>query len=179
MADVEGSFDSRAMYARLKVRGVILRGVAGNGKTMTIKALISSLALGVEMPVQALYVKSLGSRRGSKSSIKSIFEMAHLVASCLRIFEDLESLVADETKAYFLNEVDGLESKDGTLMVGFTNRIDRLDPAVTKRLSRFDRKYHYQLPGHAERVEYARYRRRKFDGTDNADFPEEACELIA
>ncbi|EJT76775.1 hypothetical protein GGTG_06690 [Gaeumannomyces tritici R3-111a-1] len=185
MADVEGFFDSRAMYARLKVpwkRGVILHGVPGNGKTMTIKALINSLAArrGEKTPpVHALYVKSLDSRRGSKSSIKSIFDMARLVAPCLLIFEDLDSLVADETKAYFLNEVDGLESNDGILMVGSTNHIDRLDPAVTKRPSRFDRKYHYQLPRHVERAEYARYWRRKFEGTDDVDFPDEACEIIA
>lgn len=182
IADVEGFFGSRAMYARLKVpwkRGVILHGVPGNGKTMTIKALINSLARRTEMPVQALYVKSLDNRRGAKSSIKQIFEMARLVAPCLLIFEDLDSLVADETKAYFLNEVDGLEANDGILMIGSTNHIDRLDPAVTKRPSRFDRKYHYGLPAHAERAEYARYWRKKLDGSGDVDLPDEACDFIA
>ncbi|KLU91277.1 hypothetical protein MAPG_09798 [Magnaporthiopsis poae ATCC 64411] len=182
IADVEGFFGSRAMYARLKVpwkRGVILHGVPGNGKTMTIKALINSLARRTEMPVQALYVKSLDSRRGAKSSIKQIFDMARLVAPCLLIFEDLDSLVTDESKAYFLNEVDGLEANDGILMIGSTNHIDRLDPAITKRPSRFDRKYHYGLPAYAQRAEYARYWRKNFEGSEDVDFPEEACDIIA
>lgn len=106
------------------------------------------------------------------------------MAPCLLIFEDLDSLVADKTRSYFLNEVDGLESNDGILMIGSTNHLDRLDPAVMKRPSRFDRKYHFELPNEAERLAYCRYWHDKLAGSDKDGggevlFPEEICPIIA
>ena len=44
------------------------------------------------------------------------------------------------------NEVDGLGSNDGILVIGSTNDLDQLDFSVTKRPSRFDRKYHFGPP---------------------------------
>lgn len=101
------------------------------------------------------------------------------MAPCLLIFEDLDSLVKDETRSYFLNEVDGLESNDGILMLGSTNHLDRLDPAISKRPSRFDRKYSFRLPGEAERVAYCQFWRRKLVDNDLVEFQEELSPVIA
>jgi SpoVK/Ycf46/Vps4 family AAA+-type ATPase len=87
--------------------------------------------------------------------------------------------VTDETRSYFLNEVDGLESNDGILMIGSTNHLNRLDPAISKRPSRFDRKYHFNLPGEAERAAYAEFWKQKLVDSDMVDFQEELCEVIA
>lgn len=84
---------------------------------------------------------------------------------CLFIFEDLDSLVVDECHGYFNNEVDGLEPNDGILMIDSTNHLDRRDPAISKRPSRFDRKYHFRLPNMGERLENCRYRNRKFNNS--------------
>ncbi|PTB40235.1 hypothetical protein M441DRAFT_59040 [Trichoderma asperellum CBS 433.97] len=179
--DVEGFFNSREMYQKLKIpwkRGLIFHGVPGNGKTISIKAIINTLAKRPH-PVHSLYVKSLDACSGPKWSIKQIFRKARRMAPCLLIFEDLDSLVGDNTRSYFLNEVDGLESNDGILMIGSTNHIERLDPAVTKRPSRFDRKYHFKLPSEDERIAYCRYWRQKFSESDTVDFPEELCPIIA
>ncbi|KAK8131224.1 proteasome-activating nucleotidase [Apiospora sp. TS-2023a] len=169
--DIQGFFDSRPTYQRLKIpwkRGVIFHGVPGNGKTLSIKALIRNLAQKTP-PVQALYVKSLDSCSGPKWSMQQIFQRARRMAPCLLIFEDLDSLVADKTRSYFLNEVDGLESNEGILMIGSTNHLDRLDPAVTKRPSRFDRKYHFKIPDEAERLAYCLYWHAKLGGSDKDD----------
>ena len=45
-----------------------------------------------------------------------IFERARQEAPCLLIFEDLDSLITDNNRSFFLNEVDGLEDNDGLLM---------------------------------------------------------------
>lgn len=71
--------------------------------------------------IPSLYVKSLVSFAGPEYAIRQIFERARQTAPCLLIFEDLDSLVTDQVRSYFLNEVDGLESNDGILMVGSTN----------------------------------------------------------
>lgn len=56
------------------------------------------------------------------------------------VFEDLDSVVSDDVRSYFLNAVDGIAKNDGIFMVGSTNHLDRLDPGIAKRPSRFDRK---------------------------------------
>lgn len=101
------------------------------------------------------------------------------MAPCILIFEDLDSLVEDETRSYFLNEVDGLESNDGILMIGSTNHLDQLDPAISKRPSRFDRKYHFKVPNEEERAAYCEYWRHKPYDSDMVYFPAELCPVIA
>ena len=181
MKDVQRFFDNQDLYKKLAVpwkRGLILHGVPGNGKTISIKAVINELQKRPE-PVPSLYVKSLDSCQGKKTSVRSIFTKARTMAPCLLIFEDLDSLVDDKTRSYFLNEVDGLESNDGILMVGSTNHLDGLDPAISKRPSRFDRKYHYKIPGEAERDAYCQFWRRKLLESDLVEFPEEMCSIVA
>jgi transitional endoplasmic reticulum ATPase len=159
-------------------RGVIFHGVPGNGKTNSIKALINSLTAR-ELPVPALYVKSLDGCNGPKWAIQSIFSRVRVVAPCLLIFEDLDSLVEDKTRSYFLNEVDGLDSNDGILMTGSTKHLAELDPAITKRPSRFDRKYHFKIPDEKGRVAYCQHWREKFSGSSTIDFPAEICPYVA
>ena len=179
--DVQAFFDNQELYKKLSVpwkRGLILHGVPGNGKTISIKALINSLAKRPD-PIPSLYVKNFDSCSGEKYSINLIFQKARQMAPCLLIFEDLDSLVTDKTRSYFLNEVDGLESNDGILMIGSTNHLDNLDPAISKRPSRFDRKYNYKLPGEAERIAYCQFWREKLLGNDMVDFPEDLCPIVA
>lgn len=179
--DVHGFFNNRQLYKMLSVpwkRGVILHGVPGNGKTISIKALINALSSRPD-PIPSLYVKSFDSCRGSKFVIQAIFSHARTMAPCLLVFEDLDSLVTDETRSYFLNEVDGLQANDGILMIGSTNHLDALDPAISKRPSRFDRKYHFQLPGEQERIAYCQFWRRKLADSKMVDFQDDLCPIIA
>lgn len=178
---VQGFFDNQELYKSLAVpwkRGLILHGVPGNGKTISIKALINALAARPE-PVPSLYVKSFDSGSGKKASIRNIFSHARKMAPCLLIFEDIDSLVTEKTRSYFLNEVDGLESNDGILMVGSTNHLESLDPAISKRPSRFDRKYHFKLPNEKEREDYCRFWKKKLDNSTLVDFQEDICPIIA
>ncbi|KAK1753695.1 P-loop containing nucleoside triphosphate hydrolase protein [Echria macrotheca] len=179
--DVETFFDNRELYRAMKVpwkRGVIFHGVPGNGKTVSLKALINSLGAR-DPPVPAMYVKSLDGCSGPKVSMQRIFSKARIVAPCLLIFEDLDSLVEDKTRSYFLNEVDGLDSNEGILMIGSTNHLGALDPAITKRPSRFDRKYHFKVPDETARVAYCRFWQKKLDGSAMVEFPDEICGVIA
>ncbi|KAI4289553.1 MAG: hypothetical protein L6R35_001184 [Caloplaca aegaea] len=162
VTDVEGFFDRKDDYMSFGVpwkRGIILHGLPGNGKTVSIKSLMRSLSAR-SPPVPTLYVKSLG-RAGDHDDIREIFDKARETAPCLVVFEDIDSLVSDKVKSFFLNEVDGLEGNDGIMMIGSTNYLDRLDPGISKRPSRFDRKYHFSLPALSERVRYCDYWRSK------------------
>jgi len=82
-------------------------------------------------------------------------------------------------KSFFLNEVDGLESNEGLMMLGSTNYLERLDAGISKRPGRFDRKYHFTLPARAERVKYCNYWKSKLAKNKTIDFPLELSESIA
>lgn len=47
---------------------------------------------------------------GPEKAIRDIFKKAREMAPCLLILEDLDSLINDQNRSFFLNELDGLES---------------------------------------------------------------------
>ena len=98
-------FDSEDTYKDLGVpwkRGVIFHGPAGNGKTISIKALMHSLFRKYEDAIPSLYVKSAP----QVWDIRNIFQMARYQAPCLLIFEDIDTIVTANSRSYFFNEVD-------------------------------------------------------------------------
>lgn len=42
--------------------------------------------------------------------------------------------------------MDGLDSKPGVIVIGATNRIEAIDPAL-RRAGRFDKELYFPLPG--------------------------------
>ncbi|MEH2271141.1 MAG: ATP-binding protein, partial [Nostoc sp.] len=145
-------FTSCEIYANYGVpwkRGVLFTGSPGNGKTHTVKALINQLRK------PCLYVKSFKSHYGIDSiSIKQVFKQARQSAPCILVLEDIDSLLTDENRSFFLNELDGFANNQGIITIATTNHPERLDPAITERPSRFDRKYPFELPGIVERKTY-------------------------
>ena len=77
---------------------------------------------------------------GEEYAMMEVFWKARAESPCILILEDLDSLINDKNRSFFLNQLDGLENNDGLLVIGTTNHFERLDPAITKRPSRFDRK---------------------------------------
>ena len=150
--DVERFFAARATYERYGVpwkRGLVFIGPPGNGKTHALKALINATGK------PCLYVKSFAcSYQTEHDMIRAVFDRARKSAPCLLVFEDLDSLINDKNRAFFLNELDGFADNTGIVTVATTNHPERLDPAILDRPSRFDRKFHFDLPALAERRAY-------------------------
>ncbi|ATY64476.1 ATP-dependent Zn protease [Cordyceps militaris] len=181
MDDHLSFFRSRSTYQNLKVpwkRGIIYYGPPGNGKTISIKAMMHTL-YNLTPEVPTLYVRSLTSYFGPEDSIQKIFSLARQFSPCYLVFEDLDSLVSDDVRSYFLNEVDGLQSNDGIFMIGSTNHLERLDPGIAKRPSRFDRKYLFPNPNLKERVAYCHFWQSKLAGNKAIEFPDKLSEAIA
>ena len=58
--------------------------------------------------------------------------------------------------------------------------VDLLDPGLSKRPSRFDRKYLFPLPSLPQRVQYSEYWRHKLAKTEaGIDFPKKLSQAIA
>jgi hypothetical protein len=149
--DLARFFAARATYQRYRLpwkRGILLIGPPGNGKTHTVKALINRL----QQP--CLYIKSFGHRGNDQHCIHTVFERARQTAPCLLVLEDLDSLVTEWNRSYFLNELDGFAANEGIATIATANDPGKLDPAILDRPSRFDRKYHFDLPGTEERYHY-------------------------
>lgn len=152
LRDVVSFFEARETYQRYGVawrRGILLLGSPGNGKTHAVKALVNA----VDRP--CLYVRSFRSRREpDEINMETVFARARTAAPCILVLEDLDALVTDENRSYFLNELDGFEGNEGVLTLATTNHPERLDPAIIHRPSRFDRKYTFDLPQREERAAY-------------------------
>lgn len=110
---------SREQYARFGVpwkRGVLLLGPPGNGKTHCIKALLNTLQL------PCLYVQSFASQYGNpQQNVHDVFERARRTTPCALVLEDLDALLTDETRSFFLNELDGFAANEGILTLASTN----------------------------------------------------------
>jgi hypothetical protein len=150
--DFRRFFASRETYRRYGIpwkRGALFIGPPGNGKTHAIKALVNELNL------PCLYVKSFKAERGTEqSNMRNVFARARRSAPCLVALEDLDALIEDENRAFLLNELDGFADNEGVVVIASTNHPEKLDPAILDRPSRFDRKYHFGLPGLRERLAY-------------------------
>jgi len=179
--DHNSFFDSRETYKGLQVpwkRGIIYYGPPGNGKTISVKATMRML-YERKPTVHTLYVRSLRSYMGPEFSIKQVFAKAREFAPCYLVFEDLDTIITPDIRSYFLNEVDGLKNNDGIFMIGSTNHLDRLDPGISKRPSRFDRKYFFPDPNLEQRVAYCKFWQRKLHKNKDIVFPDKLCDAIA
>ncbi len=153
IADFDRFIAARTAYQEYGIpwkRGVLFVGPPGNGKTQMVKAIVNHLKL------PCLYIKTFYSRCGAEASMKRVFARARRIKPCLIVMEDIDTLINEHTRSFFLNELDGFAENDGVMVLATTNYPKKLDPAMVNRPSRFDRKYHFGLPQKNEREKYLR-----------------------
>lgn len=147
--DFEKFFDGKETYANYRIawkRGILFIGPPGNGKTHMVKAAVNHLGR------PCLYVRGFNSPEHTPHhNIAQVFKRARDSAPCILVLEDLDSLVDDTNRSFFLNEMDGFYTNEGILTLATTNHPEKLDPAILERPSRFDRKYTFNIPAFEER----------------------------
>ncbi len=153
------------LFAQAGVRppkGILLCGPPGCGKTLLAKAIANESQVNfISVKGPALLSKYVGE---SERQVRDVFRKARQAAPCIIFFDELDAVmparggassdtpVSDRVLSQFLAELDGIEDLKGVLVLGATNRLDRLDPAVL-RPGRFDEVVEIPLSDEAERRE--------------------------
>ncbi len=130
-------------------KGVLLHGPPGNGKTLLAKAVAESTnSTFIEIVGSEMVQKFIG--EGAKL-VKEIFQLARENKPTIIFIDEIDSLAAkrvelgtsgerevQRTFMQLLAEIDGFKPLGNIKLIGCTNRIDTLDPAIL-RPGRFDR----------------------------------------
>jgi transitional endoplasmic reticulum ATPase len=143
-------------------KGILVSGPPGCGKTLLAKAVANESGVNfISVKGPALLSKYVGE---SERGIREIFRKARQAAPCIIFFDEIDALlptrsagssdshVSERVLSQFLAELDGIEELRGVLVLGATNRLDMLDPAVI-RPGRFDQIVEIPLPKEEDRRE--------------------------
>ena len=136
-------------YAHVKPpKGVLLYGPPGTGKTLIAKAVATTTESNfISIKGPELLSKWVGE---SEKGVREIFRKARMAAPCIIFFDEIDALVprrgsggsdshvTENVVSQILTEIDGLEELNNVLIIGATNRLDMVDPALL-RPGRFDR----------------------------------------
>ena len=141
-------------------KGVLLFGPPGTGKTLIAKAVASeSGAHFISIAGTEVISKYYGE---SEQKLREIFDEAEQNAPSIIFIDELDSItprreevtgeVERRVVAQLLTMMDGLEERGQVVVIGATNRVDAIDPAL-RRPGRFDREIEIGVPTEPDRIE--------------------------
>src|SRR6266516_913420 len=150
------------VYANVKAeppRGVLLSGPPGSGKTLIARALANQCeASFISIKGPELLSKWVGE---AEKGIREVFRHAKQAAPCIIFFDEIDSLAprrsgdtdrnfSNGVIAQLLTEMDGIEGREGVIVLAATNRSELIDPALL-RPGRFDLVVELEYPDEEER----------------------------
>jgi cell division protease FtsH len=157
LIDIVTFLKGNKMYERLNARlphGVLLVGDPGTGKTLLAKAIAGEAGVPFFSTSGSDFVEVFVGVGASR--VRSLFKKARQKAPCIVFIDEIDAagrkrqnavggaeMEHDQTLNQILVEMDGFGSSEGIVVLGATNRMDVLDPALT-RAGRFDR--HVNIP---------------------------------
>jgi len=141
-------------------KGVLMHGPPGTGKTLIAKAVANeSGANFFSIAGPEIMSKYYGE---SEQRLRELFEQANKAAPSIIFIDELDSIapkreevtgeVERRVVAQLLTMMDGLEERGQVVVIGATNRVDAIDPAL-RRPGRFDREIEIGVPDQKDRLE--------------------------
>ena len=161
-------------------KGVLLFGAPGTGKTLLAKA--------VAHETEATFIRIIGSELVQKfigegaRLVREIFNLAKEKAPTILFIDELDAIGSQRLKIatsgdrevqrtlmQLLSELDGFEQRGDVKIIGATNRVDILDPALL-RPGRFDRMIDFPIPDETAREAIFKIHSRNLLVEENIEF---------
>src|SRR6266496_1762302 len=164
LAEVVDFLRDPARFGRLGARvpkGILLYGPPGTGKTLLAKAIASEAGAKFFAQSASAFVEMFAGLGAAR--IRKLFEEARKNAPAIVFIDELDAVGAartgqgfnreqDQTLNQLLVELDGFEERAQVVVMGASNRLQDLDPALL-RPGRFDRQVLIDAPDLAGREE--------------------------
>lgn len=138
-------------------KGVLLYGPPGTGKTLLAKAVAGEAGVKFKAVSGSDFDEKYVGVGASK--MRKLFDEAKENAPCIIFIDEIDSMGGRrhskqsnydrQTLNTLLSEMDGFDGSGGVVVIAATNRIDDLDPALT-RPGRFDNHFAVNLPATAK-----------------------------
>jgi transitional endoplasmic reticulum ATPase len=156
-------------------RGVIFYGAQGTGKTLLARSVAN------EVNAQLFYINGpevVGTFSGeTEANLRKLFAEASLNPPSIIFIDELDAIAPFRRMAstqsdarsvtQLLALLDGLKNTEGVIVVGTTNRVEAIDPAL-RRAGRFDREIYFPTPDTDAREQILRVQTREMPLDDEA-----------
>src|SRR5881296_1521151 len=157
-------------------KGVLLYGPPGTGKTLLAKAVASETnANFYSIGGPEIMSKFHGE---SEERLREVFREAEQNAPSIIFIDEIDSIapkreevtgeVEKRVVSQLLSVMDGLQSRGKVVVIGATNRINSIDPAL-RRPGRFDREIEIGVPDRDGRLEILQIHTRGMPLTEDVD----------
>jgi len=157
-------------------KGVLLHGPPGTGKTLMARAVANEIdAYFTDISGPEIMSKYYGE---SEEQLREVFEEATDISPAVVFIDEIDSIapkrgetsgdVERRVVAQLLSLMDGLEERGQVIVIGATNRVDAIDPAL-RRGGRFDREIEVGVPDKDGRKEILQVHTRGMPLVDGID----------
>ncbi|XP_027808893.2 ATPase family AAA domain-containing protein 2 [Marmota flaviventris] len=169
-------------------RGCLFYGPPGTGKTLVARALANECSQGDKRV--AFFMRKgadcLSKWVGeSERQLRLLFDQAYQMRPSIIFFDEIDGLapvrssrqdqIHSSIVSTLLALMDGLDSRGEIVVIGATNRLDSIDPAL-RRPGRFDREFLFNLPDKDARKEILKIHTRDWNPKPLDVFLEELAE---
>ena len=154
------------VFERFKVqspRGVLFYGPPGTGKTLVARALANECS--TDGKKVAFFMRKGADCMSkwvgeSERQLRLLFDQAYSMRPAIIFFDEIDGIapvrstrqdqIHSSIVSTLLALMDGLDSRGEVIVIGATNRIEAIDPAL-RRPGRFDREFYFPLPSYEGR----------------------------
>ncbi|XP_065751300.1 ATPase family AAA domain-containing protein 2 [Phocoena phocoena] len=169
-------------------RGCLFYGPPGTGKTLVARALANECSQGDKRVAFFMRKGADGLSKWvgeSERQLRLLFDQAYQMRPSIIFFDEIDGLapvrssrqdqIHSSIVSTLLALMDGLDSRGEIVIIGATNRLDSIDPAL-RRPGRFDREFLFSLPDKDARKEILKIHTRDWNPKPLDIFLEELAE---